>query len=96
MPCRSPYNPETTSIKRVIALEGEYVRTRDPYPQPRVRVPMGHVWVEGDGEPGKSLDSNYYGPISMALITGRVTHILFPFRKFGRVRWEEFRRVERQ
>jgi mitochondrial inner membrane protease subunit 2 len=55
---------------------------------------VGHVWVEGDGEAGKSLDSNYYGPISMALITGRVTHILFPFRKLGKVKWEEFTRRE--
>jgi mitochondrial inner membrane protease subunit 2 len=89
---RSPYNPETTSIKRIIALEDELVVTRPPYPVPVVRVPPGHVWVEGDGLPEKSLDSNTYGPVSMQLITGKVTHILYPFRKFGRVRWEEFRR----
>jgi mitochondrial inner membrane protease subunit 2 len=73
-------------IKRVIALEGDVVRTKKPYFQPEVRVPQGHVWVEGDGE--KTHDSNTYGPISMGLITGRPFFILRPLKQFGRI-WPE-------
>ncbi|ROT39422.1 mitochondrial inner membrane protease subunit 2 [Sodiomyces alkalinus F11] len=88
---RSPYSPETVVVKRIIALEGDLVRTRPPYPDPVVKVPQGHVWVEGDGPEGKSIDSNTYGPIAIQLITGRVTHILYPWRKFGSVKWWEYK-----
>lgn len=77
------------AVKRVIALEDDIVQTRPPFPDPYVRVPRGHVWVEGDGGEGKSLDSNTYGPVSVGLVTGRVTHILLPWRKAGKVRWWE-------
>ncbi|OLN87881.1 Mitochondrial inner membrane protease subunit 2 [Colletotrichum chlorophyti] len=87
---RSPFNPETIAIKRVIALEGEYVTTRAPHPSRVVLVPPGHIWVEGDGEPGETLDSNTYGPISMALVEGKAVWHLYPFRKFGRIKWEEY------
>ncbi|KAF5123479.1 Mitochondrial inner membrane protease subunit 2 [Metarhizium anisopliae] len=86
---RSPYNPEVVAVKRVVALEGDVVRTKKPYPIPTVRIPQGHVWVEGDGPAGSSLDSNTYGPVSKRLLTGRVTHIVYPWRKFGQVRWWE-------
>ena len=46
---RSPYHPEKQVVKRVIALEGDRVYTRAPYPFPIADVPPGHVWVEGDG-----------------------------------------------
>ncbi|KAK6220481.1 hypothetical protein QIS74_05983 [Colletotrichum tabaci] len=68
---RSPFHPETVAIKRIVALEGEYVTPRAPHPPGIVRVPQGHIWVEGDGPQGQTLDSNTYGPISMALVTGR-------------------------
>ncbi|KAG6038382.1 hypothetical protein E4U41_004222 [Claviceps citrina] len=88
----SPVHPEVTAVKRVVALEGDVVKTRQPYPISTVKVPQGHVWVEGDGRPGTSLDSNTYGPVSKRLLTGRVTHIVYPFRKFGPVRWWEHER----
>lgn len=34
-------------IKRVVAVEGDTVRTLPPYPVKEVVVPKGHVWVEG-------------------------------------------------
>lgn len=91
--CRSPYHPEVQAIKRVIAVEGDVVFTKAPYPNPTFKVPRGHVWVEGDGTHGgkNSLDSNTYGPISKNLITGKVTHILWPWKSFGAIRWWEFR-----
>ncbi|KHN97058.1 Peptidase S24/S26A/S26B/S26C [Metarhizium album ARSEF 1941] len=89
---RSPYHPEVTAVKRVVALEGDVVRTKKPYPIATVRIPQGHVWVEGDGPPGSSLDSNTYGPVSTRLLTGRITHIVYPWGKFGPVRWWEHER----
>ena len=82
-------HPEVVAVKRVIALEGDVVKTRAPYPVETVRIPQGHVWVEGDGPPGSSLDSNTYGPVSKRLLTGRITHIIYPFRKFGQIKWWE-------
>ncbi|KAG5962065.1 hypothetical protein E4U57_007311 [Claviceps arundinis] len=89
---RSPTNPESVVIKRVVALEGDVIKTKHPYPIATVRIPENHVWVEGDGHPGSSVDSNTYGPVSKRLLTGRVTHFVFPWRKFGPVRWWEHKR----
>lgn len=65
------------------------VRTRKPCVEPYIQVPLGHIWVEGDAEPGETLDSNTYGPVSVGLVVGRITHILKPFRQAGPVRWWE-------
>lgn len=71
-------------------MEGDVVHTRRPYPSPYIRVPPGHIWVEGDAADERlSIDSNTYGPISARLVTGRITHILSPWNKAGRVRWWE-------
>lgn len=87
---RSPLDPEKIAVKRIIALEGDLVRPRTAHHQPAIRVPKGHIWVEGDaGTDKESLDSNTYGPISTRLVTGRLTHILYPWKKFGRIRWWE-------
>lgn len=89
---RTPHDPEKTSVKRVIGLEGDVIRTRRPYPNAYIRVPQGHIWVEGDAADERlSIDSNTYGPISVRLVTGRITHILLPSNKAGRVRWWEHR-----
>lgn len=80
-------NPKGKVVKRVVGIAGDVVRTKAPYPHEYVQVPEGHIWVEGDGD--KTKDSNYYGPISACLITGRVTHILSPWDRFGQVRWWE-------
>ncbi|ERS97886.1 mitochondrial inner membrane protease subunit 2 [Sporothrix schenckii 1099-18] len=87
---KSPYHPEVVSVKRIIGLEGDVVQTRKPYPTAYVRIPAGHMWVEGDAGVGKSLDSNTYGPVSIGLITGQLTHVLLPFDKAGRVKWWEY------
>ena len=53
-------------IKRIIALQGDTVITKSPYPFPKETVPEGHVWVEGEHPEGTrhSNDSNLYGPVS--------------------------------
>lgn len=60
-----------------------------PFNDSVIRVPPHHVWVEGDGGKELSQDSNTYGPISVRLIQGRHTHILWPFYKAGRIKWWE-------
>jgi mitochondrial inner membrane protease subunit 2 len=74
-------------------MEGDVIRTKAPYPVATVKVPRGHIWVEGDGPPGSSLDSNTYGPVSMQLLTGKVSHIVYPFKKFGRIDWRDHHRA---
>jgi inner membrane protease subunit 2 len=51
---------------------------------PVVKVPIGHVWVEGDNW-RESLDSNDFGPISLSLVTGRASRIVWPLERWGRI-----------
>lgn len=82
-------NPEALTTKRIVALPDDIVRTRPPFPHAHVRVPEGHIWVEGDEGGSLTMDSNTYGPISINLVEGRIVYLLWPFRKAGRVRWWE-------
>ncbi|XP_069385272.1 mitochondrial inner membrane protease subunit 2 isoform X2 [Paralichthys olivaceus] len=50
-----------------------------------VRVPDGHFWIEGDHH-GHSLDSNSFGPVSVGLLHGRASHIIWPPQ-----RWQEIK-----
>ncbi|KAG2171407.1 hypothetical protein INT43_009068 [Umbelopsis isabellina] len=81
----SPHNPNLTITKRIIALEGDTVR---PLPQSEqksaVHVPKGHCWVEGD-ESFHSRDSNFFGAVPLGLISSKVTYILWPLSRFGKV-----------
>ncbi|KAL8727687.1 MAG: hypothetical protein Q9181_005612 [Wetmoreana brouardii] len=63
---RSPLDPEIIVIKRVIAIEGDIVRTRNPYPLKTQEISIGHVWVEGEHLEYErwSRDSNTYGAVS--------------------------------
>ncbi|XP_013120276.1 mitochondrial inner membrane protease subunit 2 isoform X5 [Oreochromis niloticus] len=61
----SPRNPKQKIIKRVIGLEGDFIRTLG-YKNRYVRVPDGHFWIEGDHH-GHSLDSNSFGPLSVGV-----------------------------
>lgn len=44
---RSPEDPKRILIKRILATEGDIVKTLPPYPDHEVLVPKGHVWIEG-------------------------------------------------
>jgi mitochondrial inner membrane protease subunit 2 len=44
---RSPIDPKIFLVKRIVALEGDIVKTLPPYPDTEVTIPPGHVWVEG-------------------------------------------------
>ncbi|KAI5200864.1 LexA/Signal peptidase [Aureobasidium subglaciale] len=108
-----PHKPEKLGIKRVVALEGDWVemdwkrRSRElgvegkgagmvwdaigeekefGMGKRRWRVPLGHVWVEGDNA-SASKDSNTYGPVSKSLIAGKALYCLWPLDQFGEKPW---------
>lgn len=89
----SPRNPENLAIKRVVAVEGDRVVTKEPYPLGVVDVPVGCVWVEGEHPMSRerSLDSNWYGPVSKSLVVGRAVGVVWPWRRRGWIRWEDWR-----
>uniref|UniRef100_A0A663MXE4 Mitochondrial inner membrane protease subunit 2 n=1 Tax=Athene cunicularia TaxID=194338 RepID=A0A663MXE4_ATHCN len=70
-------------IKRVIALEGDIIKTIG-YKKKYVKVPHGHIWVEGDHH-GHSFDSNAFGPVSLGLLHARATHILWPPQRWQKL-----------
>ncbi|GFQ91306.1 mitochondrial inner membrane protease subunit 2 [Trichonephila clavata] len=70
-----PQDPDQKLIKRVIAVEGETIRASDK--RRFVFVPMGHCWVEGD-HVTHSMDSNFFGPVSVGLIFAKASHIVWP------------------
>ncbi|XP_055446348.1 mitochondrial inner membrane protease subunit 2 isoform X19 [Bubalus kerabau] len=79
----SPKNPEQKIIKRVIALEGDIVKTMG-HKNRYVKVPRGHIWVEGDHH-GHSFDSNSFGPVSLGLLHAHATHILWPPKRWQKL-----------
>nr|XP_054749737.1 mitochondrial inner membrane protease subunit 2-like [Lytechinus pictus] len=79
----SPHHPREVLIKRVIALEGDTIRTLG-YKNRYVTVPEGHCWLEGDHRE-VSLDSNYFGPIALGLLHAKASHIVWPLRRCQKV-----------
>lgn len=71
-------DPQRHIIKRIIGLEGDIIRN-DKYSFREVPIPKGYCWVEGDN-PAASSDSIKYGPIPLALIYARATHIRCPWK----------------
>ncbi|THH33666.1 hypothetical protein EUX98_g547 [Antrodiella citrinella] len=64
-------------VKRIIALPGDTVKTLPPYPDQEVVIP------EGRDEPFKSEDSNYFGPVPLALMDSKLAFIVYPPSRFG-------------
>ena len=77
---KSPTDSRCVLIKRVVALEGEAIETRDT--DSCHIIPRGHIWVEGENVTN-SRDSNVFGPISLGLVLGVATHIVWPPHRWG-------------
>ena len=86
----SPSDPNRMLVKRIIAVQGDIVVTKPPYPLERENVPTGHIWVEGE-EGSKSWDSNYFGPVSTSLIVGEVKMVVWPWRRRCLTRWQDWK-----
>lgn len=74
----SPQYPGRRAVKRILGMAGDTVcvdPTVDPYGY--VKVPPGHVWLQGDNY-ASSTDSRIYGPIPLGLLRGRVLARLYP------------------
>ncbi|KAJ7904374.1 LexA signal peptidase [Mycena olivaceomarginata] len=83
---KSPENPRYELIKRIIAIEGDTVYTRPPYPVREVRIPKNHVWVEGitlQGDGFHSQDSNSFGPVPLGLVDSRLLCLIWPVWRLG-------------
>lgn len=80
---KSPNDPHKLLTKRVVGLQGETVLPRSPpYPRSQATIPRNHLWVEGDNTT-HSIDSNEFGPISQALVIGKVITIVWPPSRYG-------------
>ncbi|XP_053320688.1 mitochondrial inner membrane protease subunit 2 isoform X1 [Spea bombifrons] len=80
----SPKNPEQKIIKRVIALEGDIIKTMG-HKNRYIKIPRGHMWVEGDHY-GHSFDSNAFGPVSLGLLHAQATYILWPPNRWQKLK----------
>ncbi|XP_075534107.1 mitochondrial inner membrane protease subunit 2 [Dermacentor variabilis] len=80
---KSPRDPTQRLIKRVVAVEGDTVRTMG-YHERLMTVPRGHCWLEGDNH-AHSLDSNRFGPVALGLLVARASHRVWPPSRWGRL-----------
>jgi len=81
----SPLDPTRLVCKRVIGLPGDTIcvdptGTMAPSTE-HVIVPKGHLWMIGDNVEF-SRDSRTYGPVSMALVKGRLVARFWPLCNF--------------
>lgn len=71
----SPLDPSRIVCKRLIGLPGDIICV-DPTGKyapstEHVVIPKGHIWLSGDNAK-MSRDSRTYGPVSLALVRGRL------------------------
>lgn len=87
-----PHDPRGVAIKRVVGVPGDRIKPLPGYPggDEPVVVPFNHIWVEGDvNDRAKSVDSNWYGPISRRMVIGHVLMVLTPWHSPVFVNWQE-------
>eukprot|EP01063_Lacrimia_lanifica_P003231 TRINITY_DN11715_c0_g1_i1.p1 TRINITY_DN11715_c0_g1~~TRINITY_DN11715_c0_g1_i1.p1 ORF type:complete len:258 (+),score=91.89 TRINITY_DN11715_c0_g1_i1:81-854(+) len=81
---RNPHDAQKVVIKRVVGMEGDRFHFIKDGKAEIIRVPEGHVWIEGDNL-GCSEDSRYYGPIPAGLCIGEAVYQLWPTHKQRRI-----------
>ncbi|PVZ96617.1 hypothetical protein BB558_007468 [Smittium angustum] len=84
---RSPSDPDSIIIKRIIGLPGDIIEPIQVHNKShklpdKLKIPEGHCWVEGD-EGFHSIDSNTFGYIPLGLVHGRASFVLYPFSNMG-------------
>ncbi|XP_024542968.1 mitochondrial inner membrane protease subunit 1 isoform X1 [Selaginella moellendorffii] len=80
---RSPSDPRMVVCKRILGLEGDTITVvSDKGGSAKVKIPKGHVWLQGDNF-HKSRDSREYGPVPSALLQGRVFYRIWPPQGWG-------------
>ena len=92
---RSPANPKHTVCKRVLGRQGDHIEvpTAGNFGGSlRVKVPKGHLWLQGDNK-DNSTDSRDYGPVPYALLKGKVFAKVWPPAEAGWVQNERWRSV---
>ncbi|MCO5564208.1 hypothetical protein L7F22_017866 [Adiantum nelumboides] len=77
---RSPTDPNQWMVKRLLALQGDWINVPGSYEI--LQIPKGRCWVEGDNG-NVSLDSRTFGAVPLALVKGRVTHKIWPPNRVG-------------
>eukprot|EP01120_Amphizonella_sp_Union-15-10_P015360 TRINITY_DN7899_c0_g1_i4.p1 TRINITY_DN7899_c0_g1~~TRINITY_DN7899_c0_g1_i4.p1 ORF type:complete len:209 (+),score=30.37 TRINITY_DN7899_c0_g1_i4:104-730(+) len=85
----SPIHYNKSIIKRIVAMEGDVILDRRR--EKSWKIPTGHCWIEGDNA-GNSIDSNFFGPVSIYLIQGKALRVLIPQNSSQRERF--FRKIE--
>eukprot|EP00879_Flechtneria_rotunda_P006819 GHRR01007163.1.p1 GENE.GHRR01007163.1~~GHRR01007163.1.p1 ORF type:complete len:169 (+),score=19.12 GHRR01007163.1:226-732(+) len=80
----APDNPHQQIIKRLLALEGDTI-LEDKQQGSWVEVPQGRCWIEGDNAAMSNDSKSAYGPVSLGLLEGRVTYIVWPPSRMGRL-----------
>lgn len=72
--CQSVEDPRRFLIKRLVAVEGDWVESRQG---DYVHLGKGQCWLEGDNA-DHSIDSNEFGPVPLGLIHGRIRYVCWP------------------
>ncbi|GBG27632.1 Mitochondrial inner membrane protease subunit 2 [Hondaea fermentalgiana] len=72
--CQSVEDPTRFLIKRLVAVEGDWVEDREGN---YVHIGKGQGWLEGDNAE-HSIDSNEFGPVPLGLIQGTVRYVCWP------------------
>lgn len=72
-----------------MALEGDWVAPDGGRLRPVEEVPRGHTWVAAENAADAATDASastaHGAAVPAALLTGRVTHVLWPLDRAGRV-----------
>lgn len=87
-----PTDHRVSIVKRVRGMPGDTIWVH-PFGQPqpvKIRVPLDHVWLEGDNH-HQSTDSREYGPVPLVLVRGKVW---FRFWPLSQAKWVESRVVD--